>query len=97
LARAFANEAEVEAFRRAQREAEPALIKRLRQHRDTVIYLRQQVARALAQRSGRTEILETLAGSLRGLSNRMLDDIQAANSQRETQHDTASQSPLETQ
>jgi hypothetical protein len=51
---AFASDAELNAYRRALREAEPPLLRCLRQRREDIIDLLKLAQRALAQRRGRT-------------------------------------------
>jgi len=75
---AFASEAEVQAYRRAQREAEPPLLQCLRKHRHAVAALQKQAEHALKQRGGRSAALADIEYRLRGLINAMADDIQAA-------------------
>ena len=76
---AFANEAEVEAYRRARREAEPPLLRCLRKHHAKAIALEARAQHALEQRRGRTAALDDIKNGLRSLMIAMGDDI-AANS-----------------
>jgi len=75
---AFATDAEAEAYRRAQREAEPVLLQRLRKHRNEVLRLHEQAADALRQHRGRTAAFTDIARRLNTLNHAMGDDIGAA-------------------
>lgn len=76
----FASDAEVDAYRRALREAEPPLLQCLRQHRNKVLTLHQRVQDALAQPHGRGrgDALYDIETGLRFLNYAMVDDITAA-------------------
>jgi hypothetical protein len=74
---AFSSDAELEAYRRALREAEPLLLKCLRKHCHAVGALQQQAGQALRQRRGRSAALADIECRLRGLISRMADDIRA--------------------
>jgi hypothetical protein len=78
---AFESEAEIDAYRRAQREAEPPLLQCLRRHRRTIEALQQQAETAITQRRGRAAALAAIECELRGLANVMADDIQTARKQ----------------
>jgi hypothetical protein len=71
----FADEAEAAEFRRALREAEPPLLKRLRYYRNQVFYLQQKAARAVSERRGRAWALGEIESELRGINNWMMYDI----------------------
>jgi hypothetical protein len=75
---ALPSDAELEAYRRALRDAEPPLLKCLRKHCRTVGVLQQQAKHALKQRRGRSAALADIECSLRALIYRMAEDIQAA-------------------
>ena len=77
----FASDAELDAYRRAQREAEPPLLRCLRKHRSEVFHLRELAQAALAQRRGRTAALAAIELHLCSLNHAMVDDIQAARDQ----------------
>ena len=78
---AFANEVEAEAYRRAQREAEPPLLQCLRKHHSEVARLERQAREALEQRRGRSAALTTIMVRLSNLCWLMGDDIKAAESE----------------
>jgi hypothetical protein len=75
---AFANEAELEAYRRARREAEPPLLRCLRKHRAEVGRLEEQAKYALEQRRDRSGALAAIQTRLHSLLIAMGDDIVAA-------------------
>jgi hypothetical protein len=74
---AFANETDVEAYRRALREAEPPLLRCLRKHHAKAIALEAKVQHALEQRRGRTAALDDIKSGLRSLILAMGADIEA--------------------
>jgi hypothetical protein len=76
---AFDSYAELDAYRRARREAEPPLLRCLRQRREDVIHLLLNLPqRALAQRRGRSAAVSDIEIGLRRLCSAMTDDIKAA-------------------
>jgi len=76
----FASEADLESYRRAQRDAEPPLLQCLRKHHSEVQRLRQLANDAtLAPRGrGRGDALNEIARRLAWLNYAMVDDIEAA-------------------
>jgi hypothetical protein len=77
---AFASDAEADAYRRAQREAEPPLLKCLRKHRSEVFRLHERAEDALRQRrgKGRGAAPAELESRLRDLSHAIAEDVRAA-------------------
>ena len=81
---AFANEAELEAYRRARREAEPPLLRCLRKHHAEVARLNARASHALEQRRGRSAALDEINDRLRSLLLAMGEDIAAAAQEKES-------------
>jgi hypothetical protein len=75
---AFETEAEVTAYRRARREAEPPLLQVLRERLSAVRRLEDQLKAALEQRRGRSATLAAVKTGLTDLRLRMREDIEAA-------------------
>jgi hypothetical protein len=75
---AFANEAEVDAYRRARREAEPPWLRRLRQRHADVCRLYDKARYAGMERSGPKAAFPDIECGLRDLCSAMKDDIKAA-------------------
>jgi hypothetical protein len=80
---AFASDAEVNAYHRALREAEPPLLRCLRQHHTDVCHLHELAQRALAQRRGRTAVVSDIEYRLGRLRTLIADDIKAAERDRQ--------------
>jgi hypothetical protein len=75
---AFASDAEVNAYHRALREAEPPSLRRQRQRHTDVCHLLELAQRALTQRRGRTAALSDIEYRLCRLRTLIMDDIKAA-------------------
>jgi hypothetical protein len=76
----FASEAEADAYRRAQREAAPPLLQRLRKHHDMVLHWQSRAKRSLDHPRSwpRTETLVDIEKGLRNLVFAMAEDIKVA-------------------
>jgi hypothetical protein len=74
----FATEEDAEAYRRAQREAEPLLLRCLCKYQSEVVRLQRQAREALEQRRGRSAALAAIENRLNHLCFVMADDIRAA-------------------
>jgi hypothetical protein len=76
----FATHEEADAYRAAQREAEPPWLQRLRQRHSEVCRMIEEAHRALAQPHGRGrgEALNSLASGLRMLGGWLKHDIETA-------------------